>query len=100
MININDIAGPYAGIIFGISNTIASIPGIVSPYIASALTPHVIILELCLLFNPSPLKTRSTKIVFFDNRFTPYQNFYSYVNESDWLVDMSFYLHNFIIILL
>lgn len=41
LININDIAGPYAGIIFGISNTFASIPGIVSPYIASALTPHV-----------------------------------------------------------
>ena len=27
LINMNDIAGPYAGIIFGISNTFATVPG-------------------------------------------------------------------------
>lgn len=43
LININDIAGPYAGIIFGISNTLATVPGIISPYIASAITKHVFI---------------------------------------------------------
>jgi len=28
LINMNDVAGPYAGIIFGISNTFGTIPGI------------------------------------------------------------------------
>ena len=41
LVNTNDIAGPYSGIVFGISNTIATIPGLVSPYIASILTTHV-----------------------------------------------------------
>ena len=43
LININDIAGPYSGIVFGFSNTIATIPGLISPYIASSITTHVII---------------------------------------------------------
>ncbi|CAF1048288.1 unnamed protein product [Rotaria sp. Silwood1] len=34
----NDIAPAYAGIVFGISNTFATIPGIISPYIVGALT--------------------------------------------------------------
>ncbi|CAF3363661.1 unnamed protein product [Rotaria socialis] len=34
----NDIARAYAGIIFGISNTFATIPGIISPYVVGALT--------------------------------------------------------------
>ncbi|CAF1024515.1 unnamed protein product [Rotaria sp. Silwood1] len=34
----NDIAPAYAGIVFGISNTLATIPGIVSPYVVGALT--------------------------------------------------------------
>ncbi|CAF1030732.1 unnamed protein product [Adineta ricciae] len=34
----NDIAPAYAGIVFGISNTFATIPGIVSPYIVGTLT--------------------------------------------------------------
>lgn len=41
MINANDIAGNYAGIAFGLSNTIAIIPGIIAPYIVGLLTPHV-----------------------------------------------------------
>ncbi|CAF4737396.1 unnamed protein product [Rotaria socialis] len=38
MLTANDIAPAYAGIVFGISNTFATIPGIVSPYIVGALT--------------------------------------------------------------
>ncbi|CAF5191039.1 unnamed protein product, partial [Rotaria sp. Silwood1] len=34
----NDIAPAYAGIVFGISNTFGTIPGIISPYIVGALT--------------------------------------------------------------
>jgi ACS family sodium-dependent inorganic phosphate cotransporter-like MFS transporter 5 len=41
LININDIAGPYSGIVFGISNTIATIPGILGPYVAGVLTKNV-----------------------------------------------------------
>jgi hypothetical protein len=41
MVNANDIAGNYAGIVFGISNKIAIIPGIIAPYIVGALTSHV-----------------------------------------------------------
>ena len=37
----NDIAPAYAGIVFGISNTFATIPGIISPYIVGALTEKV-----------------------------------------------------------
>jgi hypothetical protein len=37
----NDIAPAYAGIVFGISNTFATIPGIVSPYVVGALTEKV-----------------------------------------------------------
>lgn len=41
LVNINDIAGPYSGIVFGLSNTIATLPGIISPNMASAITKHV-----------------------------------------------------------
>ncbi|KAK3725730.1 hypothetical protein RRG08_012812 [Elysia crispata] len=37
-INHGDVAPPYAGTLFGISNTAATIPGILSPYIVSAMT--------------------------------------------------------------
>ncbi|CAL1531202.1 unnamed protein product [Lymnaea stagnalis] len=37
-INHGDIAPPYAGTLFGISNTLATVPGILSPYIVSAMT--------------------------------------------------------------
>ena len=36
------MSGPYSGILFGVSNTIATIPGIVSPYVVGLLTSHVI----------------------------------------------------------
>ena len=41
MLTANDIAPAYAGIVFGISNTFATIPGIISPYIVGALTEKV-----------------------------------------------------------
>ena len=41
LVNINDIAGPYSGIVFGISNTFATIPGLIAPYIAGLITKHV-----------------------------------------------------------
>ncbi|RUS91220.1 hypothetical protein EGW08_001026, partial [Elysia chlorotica] len=37
-INHGDVAPAYAGTLFGISNTAATIPGILSPYIVSAMT--------------------------------------------------------------
>lgn len=45
LVNINDIAGPFSGILFGISNTMATLTGIISPNLAAALTKHV-----CLTF--------------------------------------------------
>jgi len=41
MLVANDIAPAYAGIVFGISNTFATIPGIISPYVVGALTEKV-----------------------------------------------------------
>ena len=41
MLTANDIAPAYAGIIFGISNTFATLPGIISPYIVGALPEKV-----------------------------------------------------------
>ena len=40
-VNINDISGPYSGVVFGISNSIAGIPGLICPYLTSAITVHV-----------------------------------------------------------
>ncbi|RNA32387.1 sialin isoform X2 [Brachionus plicatilis] len=39
-VNINEIGGEYSGILFGISNTIATVSGIVSPYIVGVMTPN------------------------------------------------------------
>ena len=36
-----DIAPPFAGILFGISNTAAAIPGVISPYIVGVITADV-----------------------------------------------------------
>ena len=36
-----DIAGPYAGSLFGITNTMAQIPGFVNPLLVAYLTPNV-----------------------------------------------------------
>jgi len=44
LVNYNDIGGTYAGIVFGLSNTIGTISGIVAPYLVGALTPNVNIL--------------------------------------------------------
>lgn len=41
LVCINDIAGPYSGILYGVSNSIGTIPGIISPYIASLITKNV-----------------------------------------------------------
>jgi ACS family sodium-dependent inorganic phosphate cotransporter-like MFS transporter 5 len=40
-ININDISGPYTSILFGISNTLATVPGILAPYVVGVLTKNV-----------------------------------------------------------
>ena len=44
MVNYNDIAGVYSGLVLGIANTFATIPGIIVPAIVGALTTHVIII--------------------------------------------------------
>ena len=43
LVNINDISGPYSGIVFGISNTIATLPGIISPFLVGIITAEVLI---------------------------------------------------------
>ena len=40
-INHGDIAPPFAGTMFGITNTAATVPGILAPFVVSALTPNV-----------------------------------------------------------
>ncbi|XP_071109650.1 uncharacterized transporter slc-17.2-like isoform X1 [Haliotis cracherodii] len=40
LVNFVDFAPRHAGILVGISNTIASLPGMVAPLLAGALTPH------------------------------------------------------------
>lgn len=37
----SDIAGPFAGSVFGITNTMAQIPGFVNPLLVAFLTPNV-----------------------------------------------------------
>jgi hypothetical protein len=41
LVNINDLSGHYSGIVFGISNTFATIPGIVSPFLIDELIKYV-----------------------------------------------------------
>jgi hypothetical protein len=41
VISYNEVAGSYSGIVFGVSNTFASITGIVVPYLISAITYDV-----------------------------------------------------------
>lgn len=40
LVNHVDIAPPFAGVLFGISNTVATIPGFISPYVVKRLTVH------------------------------------------------------------
>jgi hypothetical protein len=46
MLVANDMAPAYAGIVFGISNTFATISGIMSPYVVGALTGKVSLILL------------------------------------------------------
>jgi MFS transporter, ACS family, solute carrier family 17 (sodium-dependent inorganic phosphate cotransporter), member 5 len=41
-VNVNDIGGKYSGILYGVSNTLGTVPGIIAPYIVSLMTPDVI----------------------------------------------------------
>ncbi|KAI0989375.1 hypothetical protein GJ496_004957 [Pomphorhynchus laevis] len=40
MCNANDIVPVHAGVVFGISNTFATLPGILTPYVTAVLTPQ------------------------------------------------------------
>ena len=40
-INFNDIGGNFAGIVFGLSNTIATTPGFFGPYLVGIMTKNV-----------------------------------------------------------
>lgn len=51
MVNYNDVAGAYSGLVFGIANTFGTVPGFVAPAIVGALTTHVTIFELNQLFD-------------------------------------------------
>jgi ACS family sodium-dependent inorganic phosphate cotransporter-like MFS transporter 5 len=41
LVNIMDVAGPFSSLLFGISNTMATIPGIVAPYLVGVITKNV-----------------------------------------------------------
>ena len=41
LVNINDIGGAYSGVVYGITNTFGTIPGIVCPYIVGVITKNV-----------------------------------------------------------
>ncbi len=41
-VNINEVGGVYSGILFGISNCIGTIPGLIAPYIVGVITSKVI----------------------------------------------------------
>ena len=42
-IQVNDIAGSFSGVVFGITNTFGTMPGIICPYIVGVLTQNVCI---------------------------------------------------------
>ena len=37
----SELAGPYSGVLFGITNTAAQIPGFLTPLLVSHMTTHV-----------------------------------------------------------
>ena len=41
LVNVNDIAGRFSGIVFGIANTFGTIQGIICPYIVGVITKDV-----------------------------------------------------------
>ena len=46
MVNHVDIAPPFAGILFGMSNTAATLSGVFAPYVVGRITTHVRMLLL------------------------------------------------------
>lgn len=50
-VNIIDVAPRFAGLLMGISNCIATLPGIVGPPIAGALTPNEVGIQLYVLYS-------------------------------------------------
>ena len=64
LVNYNDIGGAYAGMVFGISNTIGTVSGIVAPYLVGLLTPNVSHLKNKLNIN----KLKSNQIFYFEIR--------------------------------
>lgn len=40
MVNYNDIAGPFAGLVFGMVNTFGTMPGFIAPALVGVLTPN------------------------------------------------------------
>jgi len=50
-VNHLDIAPRYAGVLFGISNTAATIPGMVGPYVVGYLTDNEVMCMSLLVFN-------------------------------------------------
>lgn len=41
MVNYNDIGGSFAGLSFGMANTVGTVPGFVAPLMVGALTKNV-----------------------------------------------------------
>ena len=50
MVNYNDVAGQYAGLVFGMANTFGTIPGFIAPAIVGAITTKVFYLVTYLFF--------------------------------------------------
>ncbi len=46
MVNYNDIAGQYAGLVFGMANTFGTMPGFIAPSLVGFLTPRVNSLDI------------------------------------------------------
>ncbi|VDI83016.1 Hypothetical predicted protein [Mytilus galloprovincialis] len=58
IVNHNDFAPKYAGVLFGITNTFATVPGMIAPIVAGALTPNILDsnTDLMCLFRRIPQK--------------------------------------------
>jgi ACS family sodium-dependent inorganic phosphate cotransporter-like MFS transporter 5 len=41
VVNTNEVCGKYSSVLFGISNTVSTLPGIIAPYVVSLLTQNV-----------------------------------------------------------
>ena len=67
------MCGPYSGIVFGISNTFATIPGIISPFLVEELLKYVIL--LIFYFNKIILDYLYS-IIIFKNAVDGWRNFF------------------------